>query len=330
MLARLEAMLAGDGAETEDFFHANRSILVAALGTEAMQLERDLANFDFQRALATVRSLAPPPDFSAARLLMVEDVATNREVLRDMLEAMGLKVDGAEDGEVGVRMAGDVAYDLILMDMLMPVMDGLAATTAIRRLPGHTKTPIVALTGNAFNGDRERCLAAGMDDFLGKPVRPERLHAVLSKWLGKSGLARTLPSQFDKVLPPPGDDIKVDVVKLANRLADIPGMDMTECPSLRAHPERHTRYLVGYASAQGGSMALLRERLATDREEARRLAHSLRGVSAQLGLASMGHQAADLEDAIKNGADDDTVLTMAEEAERSLAAVCAAIQTLNE
>ena len=92
-------------------------------------------------------------------------------------------MDLAVDGSVAVAMARNHRYDLILMDMEMPILDGLAATRAIRALPGYGTVPILALTANAFAEDRQRCIAAGMNDHVVKPVDPERLFAALVHWL---------------------------------------------------------------------------------------------------------------------------------------------------
>ncbi len=117
------------------------------------------------------------------RLLLVEDEPINREVASCLLVDYGFTVDCAGDGEEAVRMAGSQSYDLILMDMQMPRLNGLDATRAIRRLPGQATTPIIALTANAFAEDRETCLAAGMNDHVGKPVQPLQLSCILLKWL---------------------------------------------------------------------------------------------------------------------------------------------------
>ena len=117
------------------------------------------------------------------RLLLVEDNPINQEVVLDLLRGEGFAVDLAEDGARAVEMAGRRHYDLILMDVQMPVMDGLDATRAIRRLPAYERTPILAMTASAFNEDREQCLAAGMNNHIGKPVEPEILFATLRKWL---------------------------------------------------------------------------------------------------------------------------------------------------
>ncbi len=118
-----------------------------------------------------------------ARVLLVEDDPINREVALELLRSVGLAVDTAEDGLDALAKLRINAYDLILMDMQMPVMDGIEATLAIRASAASGRLPIVAMTANAFADDRERCLAAGMNDFIVKPVEPAVLYGTLSKWL---------------------------------------------------------------------------------------------------------------------------------------------------
>ena len=124
-------------------------------------------------------------DYPGVCVLLVEDEPINREVSRDLLEEAGAVVEVASDGEEAVQRARHERYDLILMDMQMPRLNGLDATRAIRTLPGCDRVPIIAMTANAFAEDRQRCLEAGMNDHIGKPVDPEKLFATILHWLAK-------------------------------------------------------------------------------------------------------------------------------------------------
>ncbi|MGE5469719.1 MAG: response regulator [Bacteroidota bacterium] len=120
---------------------------------------------------------------AGARLLIVEDDLINQEVALMMFADSGLLVDLADDGSQAVDKVATTAYDLILMDMQMPVMDGLEATRRIRALPNGRSVPILAMTANAFSEDKARCLESGMNDFVTKPVNPEMLFSTVLKWL---------------------------------------------------------------------------------------------------------------------------------------------------
>ena len=122
-------------------------------------------------------------EFAGARVLLVEDEPINQEVSRCMLEEVGFVVDLAENGVEALDQAKRTHYALILMDMQMPKMNGIDASKAIRHDSLNMRTPIIAMTANAFDEDRKTCLDAGMDDHLGKPVNPDRLFATLLRWL---------------------------------------------------------------------------------------------------------------------------------------------------
>jgi CheY-like chemotaxis protein len=118
------------------------------------------------------------------RVLLVDDSAVNQKVSIAMLSQMGCRVAVVSSGREALEALSQTAYDLVLMDCQMPEMDGYQTTLEIRRREGAGRhTPVVALTANAMPGDRDRCLMAGMDDYIAKPVRPEVLQTVLSPWL---------------------------------------------------------------------------------------------------------------------------------------------------
>ena len=126
-------------------------------------------------------------DYAGTRILLAEDEPINQEVSRSLLEDVGLVVDIAEDGQEALALAKQNTYALILMDMQMPHLNGLDATKAIRLLPAYAQAPILAMTANAFNQDRQACFDAGMNDHIPKPIDADKLYETLLRWLEKGG-----------------------------------------------------------------------------------------------------------------------------------------------
>ncbi|HEX5804213.1 MAG TPA: response regulator, partial [Azospira sp.] len=138
---------------------------------------------DEPRLAAPHGSLPELAALAGARILLVEDNELNQEVASELLKGEGFVVELAEHGGVALAMLAAADYDLVLMDMQMPVMDGLAATRAIRADPRLAELPVVAMTANAMAGDREKCLAAGMNDHVAKPIEPRELWTALCRWI---------------------------------------------------------------------------------------------------------------------------------------------------
>jgi CheY-like chemotaxis protein len=165
-------------------------------------LNKPVRGAELRRAIAEALGAAridaqsPAPKLNdrrlAARVLLAEDNAVNEAVAVAMLKGFGCEVEVAKDGREAVAAAHRSRFDVILMDCQMPEMDGFRATRVLRNLEAahasSTRIPIVALTANALDGDRERCLEAGMDDYMSKPFNQAQLWAVLNKWF-RSGTA---------------------------------------------------------------------------------------------------------------------------------------------
>ena len=129
-------------------------------------------------------------------MLLVEDNEINQEVAIGLLGDAAMQFDLAENGEIAVRMAQATDYDAVLMDMQMPVMDGIELSRAIRSDPRFQDLPIIAMTANAMAGDRDKRLKAGMNDHIGKPIDPDELFSVLLRWAGRRNVDATLETPF--------------------------------------------------------------------------------------------------------------------------------------
>jgi len=242
-------------------------------------------------SLAATPLAAPESAVPHGRVLFVEDNPINREVVIDILNSTGIAPDCAVDGAEAVEKAQASDYDLILMDIQMPVMDGLVATRAIRAMARHSKTPIVAMTANAFDKDREQCLAVGMDDYLAKPVTPAALREKLRRWLPH------VASEPGATAPPPAPTHLPD-------FRAIPGLDAEAgLISALGNPVRYCGLLGRFAQHHADDMAKLRAALAAgDRTTAHRITHTLKGTCAVLGAHALSEAAREADELVKTGA----------------------------
>lgn len=228
---------------------------------------------------------------AGAKILLVEDNEINRVVATELFQLAGLVVDIAENGEIAVSMVQKTVYDAIFMDLQMPVMDGMAATAVIRNL-GFTQLPIIAMTANALQGDREKCLACGMNDYIAKPIIPDELWKALFRWVTPR-LSTGTP-----VTVSPGNSIDAIAV-----LHDIDGLDVAGAmQNLMGRSSIYLSILRLFVSGKEERTAELRSALeAEDRTTAERIIHTLKGVAGSIGGTQLEAASVELEHSIKSG-----------------------------
>jgi PAS domain S-box-containing protein len=238
---------------------------------------------------------------AGSRILLVEDNAINREVAVALLSGANLAVDTAENGQEAITMVRATSYDMVLMDVQMPVMDGLEATRLIRSMTrpaaSNAKLPILAMTANVFKNDRQACLDAGMSDFIAKPVDPENLFSLIAKWLPKResvSSLNTLPS----TVPP--DTEGVEEATLRKQLDNIEGLDTSVgMRNLFGDVASYLRLLQQFDTLLVDDTKKLSEYLAQGKiEEARSVTHSLKGAAGTLGLVCLQECTIALEDSL--------------------------------
>src|SRR5215467_10692511 len=257
------------------------------------------------------RDLTP---LAGRRILLVEDNEINREVVMGLLEDAGLHIDQAENGQLAVQMVEKTDYDLVLMDMQMPVLDGVAATRAIRANPRFARLPVIAMTANVMAGDREQCLQAGMNDHVPKPIDPDQLFDTLLRWIRRRTAVAAAASPVGASLAQARDSLVIPGIATDDGLRRAGG-----------NRQRYESLLSLFADSQANSVRAIREALASnDRATAERLAHSLKGASANLGAAALAGSAAQAEAAIRSN---QPVVSDLEALSKSLDATTAAIRS---
>jgi len=279
--------------------------------------------FSFELVLPRAERAVPEPvvvPSSAkpvgAHILLAEDLPLSQEILFEMLEDLDCVVDLAANGVEAVACAQECSYDLIFLDMQMPSMDGLSAARAIRALPRHADTPIIALTANAFARDRRACLDAGMNGHIAKPVTPATLAATLGQWIGNRAVPNRAVVAWDD--------------ELGRALDGIPGLAVGD--SWRRSPERlanFRRQLDRFAATYRDSMTTLRHHLTEGEQGAAQcVAHDLKGIAGLMGLDRIASLAHRIEDGLRAGADESAILPVVDECADELTRLDAAIATV--
>ncbi len=247
-------------------------------------------------SVAALQSTAPLSESTlrGVTVLLVEDNAINQQVAAELLVSVGVRVDVANNGvEAVARLAGasgPTKYDAVLMDLQMPEMDGLEATRRIRADARTRDLPIIAMTAHALEEERERCLAAGMNDHVSKPIDPEVLFQTLSKYVTPDAAS---PSPAEPPASEPGGD--------APALPDLPGLDV-ENGLRRVAGNRHLYLdlLRQFVDGQTDAAEAIAEALARgETETAERRAHTVKGVAGNIGATGASAAAAEVEQRIK-------------------------------
>jgi CheY-like chemotaxis protein/HPt (histidine-containing phosphotransfer) domain-containing protein len=258
------------------------------------------------------RSIETQESPLSAHVLLVEDNSVNQEICAQMLVSLGCDVEVVNDGKAGVEAAFSRRYDVVLMDCQMPVMDGFEASAAIRAREldpvsaTRGRMPIIALTANAMTGDRERCLAAGMDDYLSKPFKKEALRVVLERWLKREqhtdgAVVRETeePSQAVRRSPPLLRVVGRD--ELANAPVEQSLIDQKALDNIRKLQKPNAPSILDkiinlYFKDTPQQILLMRASLAAgDSDALMRAAHSLKSNSANLGALQLAKWCKEME-----------------------------------
>ncbi|MCB1955508.1 MAG: response regulator [Rhodocyclaceae bacterium] len=251
------------------------------------------------------RAESAPPDLHGLRILLVEDNDLNQLVAGELLAETGATVEMVENGRLALDAVAHAHYDLVLMDVQMPVMDGISATRAIRERESGSRLPVIAMTAHALAEERERCLSAGMDDFITKPIDAADFHSLLARWLGRPSLAMTpgpCPNTQASGAQPPH-------AALADSAPPVPASPTTEPHALdhrdalrraKGDPARLARWRTKFVDRHRGTSAILRNAvLEGDSASAEDIAHGLKGIGAMVGATPLAELAARTEQAVR-------------------------------
>ena len=263
-----------------------------------------------------------------ARVLLVDDNDLNQQVGSELLASAGLVVDVADNGQAALDMLARGTYDIVLMDMQMPVMDGLTATRQLRQNPAWARLPVLAMTANAMSGDREQCLEAGMNGHIAKPIDPDALFAALLQWIAlpHTGGASGKTVALQPAVPGAPSLAPADT---PDPLTHIEGLDTAT--GLRRVLGKRTAYeslLRKFVAGQGSAVKEARAHLAAAQPEAaQRAMHTLKGTAATIGAVGLAELAGAAEQAIAHNATADVLEALLPPVDTACQTLVAALQS---
>ncbi len=268
------------------------------IAVESHQGSGSTFNFTVALGIASVPVAAPQATdpienldltpIQGARVLVVDDSEINLQIARELLQQARLQVEVAHNGQEAVSMIGRTAYDCVLMDVQMPVMDGYKATETIRSQPGFADLPILAMTANALPQDRERARQAGMNDHIPKPIDPNEVFQKLLAWIEPGERALPAPESPEDAASTPAMPQEMPGLRVSEGMARVGGNARLYLKLLKE--------LCGEYADSASEIQSLRQQ--GDANGAARLAHKLRGIANNLGAAEVGGCAAQLETAL--------------------------------
>ncbi len=228
-----------------------------------------------------------------SQILLVEDNEINLQVARELMEHAGIVVTTAVNGEQAVEMANMNPFDAVLMDLQMPVMDGLTATQRIRSGNAPSGLPIIAMTANAMAGDREQCLNAGMNDYISKPIKPPILYETLIRWIKPEALPILAHSGTAPQESPSSEDLNI--------FNSLEGVDVkTGLNHVNDNGDIYMKVLENTYTRFSDVTDQIKKKLdENDQETALRMAHTFKGVAGTMGALELSEKAFELEKAIK-------------------------------
>ena len=263
------------------------------------RLERGQGHMPVPTSVAQESPEAQLRRHAGSRILLADDVDINREIAQQLLEGTGLQIDMAEDGRMALDMVAANEYELVLMDVQMPVMDGIQATREIHALRGREALPVIAMTANVFDEDRRACVEAGMVDFVFKPIEPEHFFRTLLKWL----------PQRDRGMAKLNVPMALLLAEQREDTDPYPGIDVEAGLKTWRQKDVYAKFLRKFVQDYADAPAQMTQALARgERAAVSTQAHKIKGAAGNLALVDVARLARDIDLGVKAGQDVSTML----------------------